>query len=89
MSSVEDDDSYEDKKNEKSFLTDKQKKAVKKLMNKTGDDFKKMIIQGVDRVYTQTAVKEVISTIEENAPRDKKNKKRKKGCIILIWFNGL
>ena len=78
MSSVEDDDSYEDKKNEKSFLTDKQKKAVKKLMNKTGDDLKKMIIQGVDRVYTQTAVKEVISTIEENAPRDKKNKKRKK-----------
>ena len=47
-------------------------------MNKTGDDLKKMIIQGVDRVYTQTAVKEVISTIEENAPRDKKNKKRKK-----------
>lgn len=78
MSSVEDDDNYEDKKNEKSFLTDKQKKAVKKLMNKTGDDLKKMIIQGVDRVYTQTAVKEVISTIEENAPRDKKNKKRKK-----------
>ena len=89
MSSVEDDDSYEDKKNVKSFLTDKQKKAVKKLMNKTGDDLKKMIIQGVDRVYTQTAVKEVISTIEENAPRDKKNKKRKKSCIILIWFNGL
>lgn len=78
MTSVEDDDNYEDKKNEKSFLTDKQKKAVKKLMNKTGDDLKKMIIQGVDRVYTQTAVKEVISTIEENAPRDKKNKKRKK-----------
>ena len=78
MSSVEDDDSYEDKKNEKSFLTDKQKKAVKKLMNKTGDDLKKMILQGVDRVYTQTAVKEVISTIEENAPHDKKNKKRKK-----------
>jgi hypothetical protein len=78
LSSVEDDDNYEDKKNEKSFLTDKQKKAVKKLMNKTGDDLKKMIIQGVDRVYTQTAVKEVISTIEENAPRDKKNKKRKK-----------
>ena len=77
MTSVEDDDNYEDKKNEKSFLTDKQKKAVKKLMNKTGDDLKKMIIQGVDRVYTQTAVKEVISTIEENAPRDKKNKKRK------------
>ena len=78
MSSVEDDDSYEDKKNEKSFLTDKQKKAIKKLMNKTGDDLKKMIIQGVDRVYTQTAVKEVISTIEKNAPRNKKNKKRKK-----------
>ena len=77
MSSVED-DSYEDKKNENSFLTDKQKKAVKKVMNKTGDDLKKMIIQGVDRVYTQTAVKEVISTIEENAPRNKKNKKRKK-----------
>ena len=62
MTSVEDDDNYEDKKNEKSFLTDKQKKAVKKLMNKTGDDLKKMIIQGVDRVYTQTAVKKAASS---------------------------
>jgi hypothetical protein len=77
LSSVEDDDNYKDKKNEKSFLTDKQKKAVKKVMNKTRDDLKNMIIHSIDRVYTQTAVKEVVSTIEENAPRNK-NKKRKK-----------
>ena len=77
MSSVED-DSYEDKKNENSYLTEKQKKAVKKVMNKTRDALKKMIIHSIDRLYTQTAVKEVISTIEENAQCDKKNKKRKK-----------
>jgi hypothetical protein len=77
LGSIESDRNEKDTK-QKSFLTDKQKRAVKKVMNDTKNDLKKMVIQDIDRTFTQTAVKEVIASIEEQAPRSKKKGKKKR-----------
>lgn len=77
MDSIESDRNEKDTK-QKSFLTDKQKRAVKKVMNDTKNDLKKMVIQDIDRSITQTAAKIVISAIEGQAPSNKKKKGKKK-----------
>ena len=77
MDSIESNRNEKDTK-QKSFLTDKQKRAVKKVMNDTRNDLKKMVIHDIDRTFTQTAVKEVIASIEEQAPSNKKKGKKKR-----------
>jgi hypothetical protein len=62
--------------NQKQFLTDKQKKAIKKVLNESKNDLKKMIIRDLDRTFTQTAVKCVVAV--EGAELQGKRKGKKK-----------
>lgn len=66
---------FEDK-NKKSYLTDKQKKAIKKVMNESKNELKKTMIDYVDRSFTQTAAKIVIAIDGESVPKKKKDKKK-------------
>jgi len=66
----------ENEASQKQFLTDKQKKAIKKVMNESRNDLKKMIIRDLDRTFTQTAIKCVVAVEGAEPPSKRKRKKR-------------
>ena len=66
----------ENEASQKQFLTDKQKKAIKKVMNESRNDLKKMIIRDLDRTFTQTALKCIVA-VEGAEPSSKRKRKKR------------